>query len=61
MSSPVRDAPAAIPAIMPSRITQRAVDDLVGKHDAGIAQNRLGGHFRQSFFLRRGPEARDSG
>lgn len=42
---------------------QRTFDDLVGKHDAGIVENSLGGHFRQSFrrfFWPGGARARDA-
>lgn len=36
---------------------ERALDDLVGKHDAGIGQNGLGSHLRQSLGFRRSGQA----
>ena len=54
MSSPVRDGARGDIGDQAVADRQRAVDDFVGEHDARIAQDQFGGHFRQSFFLRRG-------
>ena len=48
MSSPVRAGAGIDVGDQAVAHHQRALDDLVGKHDAGIGENGLGGHFRQS-------------